>query len=167
MGAVAVKIEPKGAWLNESEIAKEVKLHRQTVASRLDDLGYEPDPERSKVKLKVYWFDDEMEFALKSAKDSLSAMKIRQMRAAAEKIEMQNAQVRGDLVPVHETVDIVQKIVQKIYQEFTVQQPKRIAPKLAKAKNTVAVRKVLKTDTDRIMKMLRENFERFIGTSGL
>lgn len=163
MGAVAVKLEPQGVWLNESEIAKEVKLHRQTVAARLEDLGYEPDPERSKTKLKVYWFDSEMEFELKAAKDTVTAMKIRDLRATAQLKEMKLAEARGELVSMHEVVEIVQKIVVKIYQEFTVQQPKRIAPKLAKAKNVAAVRKVLKTDTDSIMKSLRQNFERFIG----
>jgi hypothetical protein len=162
MGAVAVKHEPQGVWLNESEIAKKVKLHRQTVAARLDDLGYEPDPERSKVKLKVYWFDSEMEFAIKSAKDTVSAMKIRDLRATAELKEMKLAEQRGDLVSVAETIEIVQRIVGKMYQEFTIQQPKRIAAKLAKAKNAAAIKKVLKADTDGIMKNLRQNFERFI-----
>jgi hypothetical protein len=162
MGAVAVKHEPQGVWLNESEIAKKVKLHRQTVAARLEDLGYEPDPERSKVKLKVYWFDSEMEFAIKSAKDTVSAMKIRDLRATAELKEMKLAEARGDLVSVAETIEIVQRIVGKMYQEFTIQQPKRIAAKLAKAKNAAAIKKVLKADTDAIMKNLRQNFERFI-----
>jgi hypothetical protein len=159
-GVAATK--PNGEWLSESEIAKRCKLHRQTVAARLEDLGYEPDPERSKPKSKVHWFDDEMEFALKSAKDTVSAMKIRDLRATAQIKEMKLAEARGDLVPVSETIEIVQRIVGKIYQELTVQQPKRIAAKLAKAKNAATIRKVLKTDTDRIMKDLRQNFERYI-----
>ena len=63
---------------------------------------------------------------------------------------------------MHETVELVQKIVGQVYQECTVRQPKRIAAKLAKAKNVTEVRKVLKADMNRIMKSLRENFERFI-----
>lgn len=163
MGASARKIEtaPEPNLLSISEIAKRVRLDRATVSSRLDELGYEPH-DSSTAKLKLYPFDDEMEFAVKSAKDSLSAMKIRQLRAAAEKIEMQNAQSRGELVSMQEATEMVQKIVVKIYQEFTVQQPKRLAPKLAKAKNVAGVRKVLKADTDMIMKNLRQNFERFI-----
>ena len=64
-----------------SQIAKRVKLNRATVSSRLEDLGYEPDPS-STSKNQLYWFDDEMEFAIKSAKDTFSAAKIRDTRAA-------------------------------------------------------------------------------------
>lgn len=165
MGAAALKVnsEPaNGEWLSKSAIAKRVKLHVQTVTSRLEDLGYEPDEDRSTPKNQVYWFDDEMEFAIKSAKDSLTAMKIRQLRGQAEKIEMQNAQARGELVPMGEVTDIIQRIVSTLYQEYSVRQPKRIGGQLVKAKTIAAVRKTLKTDGDRIQKMLRTNFERFI-----
>jgi hypothetical protein len=136
------------------------KLHVQTVSSRLDDLGYEADEERSSAKNQVYWFDDEVEFAIKAAKDSLAAMKIRQLRAQSEKIEMQNAQARGELVAIGEVTDIIQRIVSTLYQEYAVRQPKRVAGHLVKAKTQAAVRKVLKTDGDKIMKLLRTNFER-------
>ncbi len=60
-------------------------------------------------------------------------------------------------------VEIVQAIVLTVYQEYTVRQPKRVATQLAKAKNVTQVKLVLKKDSDRIMKQLRENFEKFIG----
>lgn len=160
--ALAHKIEPKGEWLTESEIAKKVGLHRQTVAARLEDLGYEPDEERSKPKAKVHWFDDEMEFAIKAAKDSLSAAKIRDLRAGTALKELKLAEQRGELVSMVEAIDDMQKIVAWLYQEFTVRQPKRTAPKLVKAKNATAVRTILKADTDTIMKNLRLNFEKFL-----
>ncbi len=158
----ATQIQPKGEWLSESEIAKRCKLHRQTVASRLEDLGYEPDPERSKLKSKVHFFDDEMEFALKSAKDTVSAMKIRQMRADAQLKELKLAEQRNELVSIAEVTDFAQRFMKTFYEEFAVRQPKRIALQLVKAKTQAAVRKILKTDTDRTMKLVRTNFERFI-----
>lgn len=148
--------------LSISEIARRCGINRATAAARLDDLGYEPD-ESSTPKNKLFVFDDEMLFAIKAAKDSLSAAKIRDIRASSQLKELKLAEARGELVPMHEATEMVQKVVSSIYQEFTIRQPKRIAPKLAKAKNVTAVKKVLKTDTDRIMKTLRENFERFIG----
>ena len=163
MGEAARKLEPQGEWLSKSQIAKRVKLHVQTLTNRLDDLGYEPDEERSTPKLQIYWFDSEMELAIKSAKDSLSATRIREMRARAEKVEMQNAVARGELVDASEVTDIIQRIVSTVYQEYAVRQPKRVAGQLVKAKTQAAVRKVLKTDGDRIMKLLRTNFARFIG----
>lgn len=161
--AAAVKLEPKGEWLSTSEMAKRLKLHRQTVASRLEDLGYEPNEERSSAKNKVYWFDDEMEFAVKAAKDSLTAAKIRDLRVKTEINELKLAEARRELVPMHEVIELVQQIGVAIYQEFTVRQPKRIAPKLAKAKNVATVKKIIKVDTEGVMKRLRGNFEEFIG----
>jgi hypothetical protein len=160
--SVALNQNPKGEWLSESEIAKRCKLHRQTVASRLEDLGYEPDPDRSKPKSKVHWFDDEMEFAIKSAKDTVSAMKIRQLRADAQLKELKLAEQRNELVPMVEVTDIVQRIIKTVYEEYVVRRPKRIAGQLVKAKTVAAVKKIEKTDSDRIMKLLKKNFERFI-----
>lgn len=159
MGQAAKKLEAE--LLSISEIARRCGINRATAAARLDDLGYEPD-DSSTAKLQLFWFDDEMMFSVKAAKDSLTAAKIRKTRAEVEKIEMQNAQARGELVPMHEAAEIVRSIVQAIYQEYTVRQPKRVAAKLAKAKNVMTVKKTLKVDNDRIMKSLRENFERFI-----
>ena len=161
MAQPALKLEPKGELLSISAIAKRCKLHRATCSSRLEDLGYEPH-ESSTPKNQLFWFDDELEFAIKSAKDTVSAMKIRDMRASAQLKETKLAEMRGELVAMAEVTEMVQRIVGTIYQEFTVRQPKRIAAKLAKAKNVAAVNKVLKTDTARIMKSLRDNFERFI-----
>lgn len=162
MAQAAVKIEPKGEWLSIMQIAKRCGIHRQTCTSRLEDLGYEPDEERSTPKNQVYWFDDEMEFAIKAAKDSLSAAKIRDLRASTELKELKLAEARKELVPMHEATELVQRIVSTIYQEYTIRQPKRIASQLAKTKNVTAVKLVLKKDSDRIMKQLRENFGKFI-----
>lgn len=162
MAAAAVKNETAGPELiSISEIAKRCRLDRATVRSRLDDLGYEADAS-STAKNQLYAFDDEMEFAIKSAKDTLSAMKIRDLRAAAEIKELKLAEARGELVPMAEAVEIVQAIVGTLYQEYTVRQPKRIANQLAKAKNPTAVKVVLKKDNDRIMQSLRANFAKFI-----
>jgi hypothetical protein len=162
MAAVAHKIEePKAELISISEIAKRLKLDRATVRSRLEDLGYEPDPS-STAKNQLFPFDGEMEFAIKAAKDTFTAVNIRDKRASAELKELKLAEARGELVPMAETIELVQAIVGNIYQEITVRQPKRIGPQLAKAKNVTVVRQILKKDTDKIMQSLRTNFEQFI-----
>ena len=161
MAAVAVKKENGPELLSISEIAKRLKLDRATVRSRLEDLGYQADPS-STEKLQLFAFDGEMEFAVKAAKDSLTAAKIRDTRATYELKELKLARERGELVAMSDAIDDMQKIVSWLYQEFTVRQPKRIAPKLAKAKNVTVIRKILKADTDNVMKNLRQNFEKFI-----
>jgi hypothetical protein len=72
------------------------------------------------------------------------------------------AEARGELVPMHEATELVQKIVGTLYQEYVTRQPKRIGAQLAKAKSIPAIKKILKVDSDRIMKQLRSNFEDFI-----
>lgn len=162
MAQNALKLQPKGELLPIAEIARRIGIARPTAAARLEDLGYEPDPSSNAKNNKLYWFDDEMEFAIKAARDSLSAAKIRDLRASTQLKELKLAEARKELVPMHEAVELVQRFGVAIYQEFAVRQPKRIASGLAKAKNVPAVKKVLKADTDRIMKSLRSNFEEFI-----
>lgn len=161
MAQAAEKIQTNGEWLSESEIAKRCKLHRQTVVSRLEDLGREPDEERSTAKCKVHWFDDELQFAILNAKDKYAAVKYRDTKAAAELKELKLAEARKDLVPAAEMVDVVQRVASSLYIEYTQRMPKRVGNKLAKAKNAAAVKTILKADSDRIMKSLRENFEAF------
>jgi len=162
MAQTAKNTSPKGEWLSEQEIAKRCGVHRQTLAARLEDLGYEPDPERSNVKLKMHFFTDAMLYEVKAARDELSAMRIRGMRADAEAKELKLAIARRDVVDSSEMVKLMQQIVGHLYQENTIRQPKRIAAKLARAKNVTEVKKVLKADQDRIMKDLRANFERYL-----
>lgn len=144
-----------------TEIARRVKLNPNTVRSRLEDLGYQPDPS-SKANATLFPFDEEMDFALRAAKDSVSAATLRLKRAQAVRVEMQNAEARGELVPMAEAIEDLQKVIAWLYQEFRVRQPKRIAPKLAKAKNVTTVKQVLKADTEKIYKGVRQNFERLI-----
>jgi len=161
MSAVALKPVNEPELISLSEIARRLKLDKATVRSRLEDLGYEPD-ESSTEKLKLFPFDEEMAFAVKAAKDSLTTAKIRDTRATYQLKELKLAEARGELVPMHEAIELVQKIVGTLYQEQVIRQPKRIGAKLAKAKNVTAVKKILKTDCDKIMKQLRDNFEEFI-----
>jgi hypothetical protein len=161
MGAAAKKLELTPELLSISEIGRRCGINRATAASRLDDLGYEADPS-STAKNQLYAFDDEMEFAIKSAKDTFSATKIRDLRASAQIKELKLAEARGELVPMHEATELVQKIVGTLYQEYVTRQPKRIGAQLAKAKSIPAIKKILKVDSDRIMKQLRSNFEQFI-----
>lgn len=164
MGAAALKIEPKkGEWLSKLQIAKRCGIDRLVCSNRLEDLGYEPDEERSTPKNQVYFFDDEMEFALKSAKDTTSAMKIRDLRVSAQTKEFKLAVMRKEYVETGEMVALFQAAVSHIYQELTVRQGKRIDSKLAKAKNVMEVKKIRNADNSRIMKELRANFEKYLG----
>ena len=162
MANAAKKNEPKGEWLSEQEIAKRIGIHRQTLAARLEELGYEPDEERSNAKLKIHFFNDEMDFAVRKAKDSLDAARIRQIRADAQIKELNLAKARGEYVHIADTTERIQAVISKMYKELTQMQPKRVAPRLVKAKTVAEVTKILKLDTDKILARLRENDEEFV-----
>jgi len=103
MNATAQKFEPESELLSIAEIAKRLQLHRQTVKSRLDDLGYEPEqvnPDGPDAKL--YRFDDEVHFAIKAAKSDLDAAKLRDARATYQLKELKLAEARRLMVPAHE-----------------------------------------------------------------
>lgn len=161
MGQAAKKVEVGPELISLAEVARRCGIHKQTCAARLEDLGYEPDPS-STAKLKLFPFDDEMEFAVKSAKDTVSAMKIRQLRADAQLKELKLAEQRGDMVPIVDVVDRVQIIFTKLYKEFAAQQPKRIGNRLARAKTVPEVLKILKLDTEKIFGRLHDNDEEFV-----
>lgn len=162
MPAAATKTKPETVELiSISEIARRCKLDRATVTSRLEDLGYEPD-ESSTAKNQLYYFDDEMEFAVKSAKDTLTAIKIRQLRADAQMKELKYAEARGDLVEINLAIERVQQVMTRLYKELTQMQPKRLASRLVKAKTTAEVTKIIKADTDKVFSRLRENDEAFV-----
>ena len=161
MGQAALKTKPKYELLPISEIARRCGINRATAAARLDDLGYEAD-ESSTAKNQLFPFDDEMEFSITAAKDSLAAAKIRQIRADAEIKEMKLAKDRGELIPVGDVIDLAQRLTKTLYDEHAMRMPKRIAGQLVKAKTQAAVRKILKTDADRVFKLVRANFERYI-----
>lgn len=160
--AAVVKQQIDGEWLSETEIAKRVGIHRQTAAARLEDLGYEPDEERSKLKAKVHWFDEEMLFALKSAKDTVAAMKIRDLRVSAQLKEFKLREQMGQYVAIVEATERVQSVMSRMYKEFTQIQPKRLASRLVKAQTAAEVARILKTDTDKIFGKLRDNNEAFV-----
>lgn len=162
MARTAAKLkQPAGELLPISQIAERLRMHRQTVTARLDNLGYHPH-ESSTAKNQLYWFDDDVEFALKAAKDDLDAARIRDLRAAAELKELKLAEARGEVVDIAGVMDRVQAVMTRLYKEATQFQPKRVGGRLAKAKTVAEVTRILKADTDKIFAKLRENDEVFV-----
>ncbi len=161
MAQTAKKQPPQGEFLSISDIAKRCGIHRSVCAERLDALAYEP-AEGSNAKLKLFWFDDEMEFAVKSAKDTASALKIRGLRLDNEIKANKLAEARGDLVDFNEITGRVHEVISRMYKEFALHQPKRLAARLARATTAAEVQKILKLDTAKVMSKLRESDESFV-----
>jgi hypothetical protein len=164
MAKTAAKAKPpQGQLLPITQIAERLRMHRQTVAARLDNLGYQPH-ETSTAKNQLYWFDSDVEFAIKAAKDEIDAARIRVLRADAETKELKLAQARGEVVDIADVMDRVQAIFTRLYKESTQMQPKRLGSRLAKAKTVAEVTRILKADTDKVFAKLRENDAAFVPT---
>jgi hypothetical protein len=97
-----------------------------------------------------------MLMAVKSAKDTLSAVRIRDLRAAAQLKEMKLAEARGELVPMIEVMELSQKLHTVVYKHIAIDMPKRLASKLAKAKTPAEVTKIMKLDGEKFLKRIRE-----------
>lgn len=146
--------------LSISQLGESFDLDRATVRKRIQEAGI--DPVEVKAKLTLYELTPRLISILSNVKSPINEARLRKETAAAEKIEMQNAVARGELVPMAEVVEIVQSIVSKIYQELNNAQGKRIDNKLAKARTVIEVKKIRTGDNQRILKMLRANFTEFV-----
>lgn len=160
MGQAALKMKPKEAeyeLLSIQKIAFRVNLNRATCKKRLDEFGYEAETDTA--KLKLYRFDAKMEADLTETNDAMRDVKIRQFTADARLREIKVEREMGNLVPMVEVVDTIQRLFSSMHKEIGVRMPKEIASRLAKAKTSADVQKVLKTATDRRFKVLRDDFE--------
>ena len=146
--------------LSISQLAEEFYLNRATVRKRIQEAGI--DPVEIKAKLTMYEVTPRLTNILSDVKSPINEARLRKETAAAEKIEMQNAIARGELVAMHEVVELVQTVVGKVFQELTAAQGKRIDHKLAKAKTVIDIKKIRNGDNMRILKQLRANFQEFI-----
>jgi len=163
MGAAALKKQPKQAefeLLSIQKIAFRCGLDRATCKKRLDAHGYEP--ETNEAKLKLYRFDADMEAALTEVNDKLGEVRIRKETAQAQLFEIKAMQQSGELVPIGEVVDATQKLFSAMHKEIAVRMPKELSARLAKAKTSADVQKIIKTAVDRRFKSLRDDFESYL-----
>lgn len=160
MGMAARKLDPEYERLNIANLAMRFDLNRETVVKRIRNAGIEPVELRAKEKL--YELTSRLITVLEQRNEKLEEVKLRGETAKAQLVEIKVKQAEGELVPMAEAVELVHKIISRIYQEFAVRQPKRIAGHLARKKTAIEVKKILKADTDKIMKGVRTNFEEFL-----
>lgn len=153
---------PAGDLMNISQIARRIKLDRATTVKRLEANGFEPID--IKAKEKTYRIDAVMLAQLTIKSDERLAAQIRKDKAAAEKIEMQNAQSRGELVPAAEFIDVTQRLYGTQYKE-SVRMFKRIASRLAKMKNAADIERLLLAEFQKLSNTLRADFKKFIPKS--
>jgi hypothetical protein len=165
MKSVAVKLAKnvngsKAEMLSISKIAMRCGLDRATCRKRLDANGFEPAEVKEKEKL--YLFDAAMDAALTESQDKLTDVKIRKESAMAREKEIKVAQLEGELAPVGEFMDTVQRLFGAMYKEFFVRMPDQLASRLAKSKTPAEVKKILKDFTQRKFTDLRDDHQKFL-----
>lgn len=153
MGQAALKLV-EHERLNISQLAEEFDLDRASVRKRIQEAGIEPV--EVKAKLTVYELNQRLASVLSDVASPLSEAKLRKETASAERLEMQNAIARGELVPMVEVVELSHKLHSLVYKQFVTNQPKTLATRLAKAKTTMEVTKILKADAEKFLKRLRD-----------
>jgi len=161
MGQAALKLV-EHERLNISQLAEEFDLDRASVRKRIQEAGIEPI--ETKAKLTIYELNQRLAAILSDVKSPMNEARLRKETAAAEKIEMQNAIARGELVPMGNAIERMQAILMALYKEFGIHQPKRLASRLAKAKTVAEISKILKGDNDKIFARLREKDGEFVPT---
>lgn len=162
MAATAkTKATAKGELLSISKIAMRCNLDRATCRKRLDLNGYTPESEKNKEKL--YRFDKEMEATLTESQDKLTDIRIRKETADAQLKELKVREANGELAPVAEFVDAVQKIFSALYQDIAVRQPSKIASKLHRAKSQAEIAGILKAENTRAFTAIRRDFGKYLG----
>lgn len=147
--------------LSIKAIATRCGLDRATTKKRLDENNYSPIEEQA--KLKLYRFDAVMEAVLTETRDKLTDVRIRKEQAMAKKIELQNAEIEGELAPVAEFIDVIQRVFGGLHKEVVIRMPRRLSARLAKAKTSTDVSKILTNDLNGVFKVLAEDFEKYLG----
>lgn len=151
----------KGQLLNISQLAFRFDLDRATTRKRLKEAGIEPVEEKAKEKL--YELTERIASILDQADAKLADAKRRDIEAAAKLKEIKVMEAEGELAPVGEFIDAVQKIFNQMYQEIAVRQPQRLGGKLAKAKTSAEASAIIRADTAKIFATLRSDHTKFLG----
>lgn len=158
MGQAAVKVKPvEFKRMNISQLELRFSLDRITVRKRLREA--EIEPAEVKAKEKIFEVTPELEAALRKADTGLDEAKRRRESANAELVEIKVQQAKGELVPMGEVVDIVQRLFGAMHKQVAVRMPQAIATRLVKAKTKADVTRIIKNAVDRDFKTLREDFE--------
>jgi hypothetical protein len=156
----AAPAEPLYERLNISQLAERFNLNRETVRHRTNLAGITPFSKESKKV--IYELTPRLQSVLSQTNQLLSDAKTRREMAVADREELKVSQLRGELAPIKEVVELTQAVFTALYREFAQRQPNRLAHRLAKAKTAALAAKTLKLDTDEIFRRLREADETLV-----
>lgn len=148
-----------GELLNTSQLSERANLDRAVVAKRLREKGVRPKDERPKLKL----YDAEEALAALQGDDRTGLRKAQTMKTAVEasraKIKLEKE--RGELVPIRDVREDLQRIIKRIHQHFAVNGPRDLAPRLGRLKAR-EFEAALKGDAEKFFNELRAEYESYL-----
>jgi hypothetical protein len=167
MRAVAAKLAKNGNGSgnverkNVSQLAFRFDLDRGTVRKRLMGAGIEPVDQKAKEKL--YDMTTDLVALLEQPDKLLDEAKLRKETAVARQQEIKAAILEGEMAPVAEFTDTVQRLFGAMHKELAVRMPKTLAARLAKAKTPAEVSKILGLYVTKVFTNLRDDHQQFLG----
>jgi hypothetical protein len=154
--------ETSAVRLSILKLATRFGLDRATVVKRLDLARIEPV--EVGPKLKLYELTPRLEAVLGAIHNPLAEVKLRAATADAEYREAKVQQMRGEMVPHNDAVELTRQIVSTLHRDLVVALPKKLGPKLARTKTAAETTKLLKKETEKVFRTLREQPEGFVKT---
>jgi hypothetical protein len=154
--------KPEYERLSIMKLATRFGLDRATVAKRLDLAKLLPVEQNA--KLKLYEVTPKLEAVLDAIHNPLAEVKLRAATADAEYREAKVQQMRGEMVPHNDAVELTRQIVSTLHRDLVVALPKKLGPKLARTKTAAETTKLLKKEIEKVFRTLREQPEGFVKT---
>lgn len=146
--------------LNISELAERYNLDRRMVVKRLKAAKIKPV--FANTTEKIFDITPELDELLSETDEDLDALKKEKLKAEVELKQIQAAEKRGEFVAASEVREVMSKIFSGLHREFQ-RKNKKIASRLAKAKETAKVSEILQTEDAKIFEKLRTNYTEFLG----
>lgn len=148
--------------LNISDLEFRFDLNRNTIREKLRKAGIKPVDGHGRDKRYRL---AEVEPYLDNSDSDMDELKKRKLAAEAEERELKVQERKGELVPIAEVKNELQKIFTKMHREIAVTMPKRVASKLKKAKDAQTVTAVLTKEVSEIFERLRTDHKEFCNES--
>lgn len=152
----------KDEYYSTTQLARMFKMDRVTCAKRLESLTAKAGPRGA----KLYRLSEAYPLLMPSdTETSLDEAKLRKARAEAERVELQVARLRGQLIDVESAKSALYDVFRTLYQRIVVIYPRVASTELALIKDRGSVELKLRQDLTEIFNDLRANPIQFVDQS--
>jgi hypothetical protein len=152
--------ESREELLSISKLAFRFNLDRATVKKRIAEARIEPAEEKANEKL--YELTEELNSILNDTAKPLDIARLTKLSTENEIKELELQKRKGELLPIGEVKEAIQGIFAGLQKEIVTNLPKKLAPKLKKAKTVAEITGILVRELDIPFNDLAEDYEKFL-----